>query len=78
MLLKDFNSIHPNLIFTQELEQNNSLNYLDITVERLRTSFKISVYSKPTFTDTIIPYSFNHPTQHIFTALKFLYNRLNT
>ena len=30
------------------------------------------------FTDTIIPYTSNHPTQHKYAAVKFLYNRLNT
>ena len=37
-----------------------------------------SIYRKPTFTDTIIPYTSNHPTQHKYTAVKFLYNRLNS
>jgi hypothetical protein len=38
----------------------------------------VSIYRKPTFTDTIIPYTSNHPTQHKFAAVRFLYNRLNT
>jgi hypothetical protein len=29
-------------------------------------------------TDTIIPCTSNHPTQHKYAAVKFLYNRLNT
>ena len=37
-----------------------------------------SIYRKPTFTDTIIPYSSNHPAQHKYAAIRFLYNRLNT
>ena len=39
---------------------------------------KTSIYRKPTFTDTIIPYTSNHPTQHKYATVKFLYNRLNT
>jgi len=30
------------------------------------------------FTDTIIPYTSNHPIQHKFTAIRFFYNRLST
>jgi hypothetical protein len=36
------------------------------------------IYSKPTFTDTIILYSSKHPSQHKYAAVRFLYNRLNT
>jgi hypothetical protein len=39
---------------------------------------KTSIYRNPTFTDTIIPYTSNHPTQHKYATVKFLYNRLNT
>jgi hypothetical protein len=38
----------------------------------------MSIYRKPSFTDTIIPYSSNHPTQQKYAAVIFLYNRLNT
>jgi hypothetical protein len=33
---------------------------------------------KPTFSDTIIPYNSNHPTQHKYATVQFLYNILNT
>jgi len=74
----DFNSLHPNLKFTNELETNNKLNYLDITNHRTPTGWKTSIYRKPTFTDSIIPYSSNHPTQHKYAAIRYLYNRLHT
>ena len=38
----------------------------------------MSTYRKPTFTDTVIPYTSNHPTQHTFAAVRILYNILNT
>ena len=41
-------------------------------------NIKISVYRKPTFTDTLIPYTTNHPPQHKYSAIRFLYNRLNS
>ena len=39
---------------------------------------RASIYRKLTFTDTIIPYTSSHPTQHKYAAVKFLRNRLNT
>ena len=33
-IANDFNSLHPNLKFTTEIETNNKLNYLDITIHR--------------------------------------------
>jgi hypothetical protein len=77
-ILSDFNSLHPNLQFTKETELDNKLNYLDITILKTPTSMNIGVFRKPTFTDTIIPYTSNHPTQHKYAAIKFLYNRLNS
>jgi hypothetical protein len=75
-LFHNFNSVHPNLPFTQEVEQNNTINYLDITIHKTPMNIKISIYRKPTFTDTIIPYISNHTTQHKYATVRFLYNRL--
>jgi uncharacterized protein YfbU (UPF0304 family) len=64
--------------FTAETESNNKLNFLNITIHMIPTNWKISVYRKPTFTDTIIPYSSNHPAQHKYAAIRFLHSRPNT
>ena len=64
--------------FTAETEANNRINYLDITIHRSPTNWLTSKHRKPTFTDTIIPYSSNHPAQHKYGAMRFLYNILNT
>jgi hypothetical protein len=61
-----------------ETERDNTLNYLVISIHRTPTGIKTSIYSKPTFTDTIILYTSNHPTQHKYATVKFLYNRLST
>ena len=42
-------SLHPALKFTVE-EQNNSLNFLSVLVEKVGTGLLTSVYRKPTFT----------------------------
>jgi hypothetical protein len=73
-ILNDFNAIHPKLKFTEEAETNNKINYIDINIHRTPTDWRISIYRKPTFTDTIIPYTSNHPIQHKFAP----YYKLNT
>ena len=77
-ILNDFNSTHPNLTFTDELERDNKLSFLDITIHKPPPGIKISIFKKPTFTDTLIPYTSNHPPQHRYSAIRFLYNRLNS
>jgi hypothetical protein len=64
----DFNTIHPNLKFKAETETDNKLNYLDITPHRTPAGWKTSIYRKPTFTDTIIPHSSNHPAQNKYAS----------
>jgi hypothetical protein len=61
-ILREFNALHQNLIFTAETETDNRIHYLDITIHRTSINWNISIYRKPTFTDTIIPYTSNHPT----------------
>jgi len=77
-ILNDFNTIHHTLHFRAETEINKTINYLDISIHKTRTNMMTSIYRKPIFTDTIIPYTSNHATQHKFTAVKFLYNRTKT
>jgi len=61
IILNDFNALHLNLQFTAEIGENQALNYLDVTIRRTPTTFKMAIYRKPTFTEIIIPYSSNHP-----------------
>jgi hypothetical protein len=70
--------MHPNLQFTYETEQNSKINYLDITIIRQNDHVDIAVYRKPTYTDSIIPYTSNHPPPHKYAAIRHMYNRLNT
>jgi hypothetical protein len=77
-ILTDFNALHPKLHFTAETEVSNTLNYLDSSIHRTPMDLRTSIYRKPTFTATIISYTSNHPTQHKYAAIKFLYNRLNS
>jgi hypothetical protein len=74
----DFNILHPNMKFTAEPESNNQINFLDITIHKTPSNWITSIYRKPSFTDSIIPYSSNHPPQHKYAAIRHLYHRLNT
>jgi hypothetical protein len=77
-ILADFNTLHPNLQFTVETEKDNTINYLDLNIQRTPSGWKTAIYRKPTFTDAIIPYKSNHPPQHKYAAVRFTYNRLHS
>jgi hypothetical protein len=49
-----------------------------VTIHKTPTNIKITIYRKPTFTDTLISYMPNYPKQHKYAAIRFLYNRLNS
>ena len=48
--LQHINSLHPNIKFTIEHEQNNKLAFLDILITRTNQGFDTSVFRKKTFT----------------------------
>ncbi|GFG38459.1 hypothetical protein Cfor_11207 [Coptotermes formosanus] len=77
-LLNEFNQIHQNLIYTLEPENNCQIKFLDVTISRANEELKFNIYRKPTYTDTIIPYSSYHPTQQKLAALRYFSNRLNS
>ena len=77
-IINHFNSIHPKIQFTDETEQDDKINYLDITIHRKHTHINIPIFRKPTHTDTLIPYTSNHPVQHKYAAIRFLYNKLHS
>ena len=58
------NCQHPNIRFTSEIEENNSISFLDIKINRHNNRFLTSVYGKPTFSgvftnfDSYIPLSY--------------------
>ena len=40
----DFNTLHPNMMFTAEPESNNQINFLDITIHKTPTKWTTSIY----------------------------------
>jgi hypothetical protein len=77
-ILDDFNSLHPKLQFTAETEKDHTWNFLDISIHRIPTNMRTTIFRKLTFTDTFIPFTSNHPAHHKYATVKFLYNRLDT
>ena len=45
---------HSNIKFTSEIEENNSISFLDIKINRDNYRFLTSVYRKPTFNGVFI------------------------
>jgi len=77
-LQDDFNTLHPKMMFTAETETNKQINILNITIHKTPTKWTTSIYRKPTFTDSIFPYTSTHPPGHKHARIRYLYNRLNT
>ena len=77
-VLHDFNKATQPMSFTIEKEENNQLNFLDITIKKGNQSLHYEIYRKPTSTDIIIPSESNHPTEHKISAIRYLQNRKET
>jgi len=77
-IINDFNSLHPKLRFMAETEEDCTLNYLDLSICRTPTGMRTAIFRKPTFTDTIIYFTSNHPMQHKYATIRYLYNRLDS
>jgi len=63
-VLTTFNSYHPRLKFTYELEKNNKLNFLNTSVIRENGNIITNWFRKPTFSGRYINFYSNHPTQY--------------
>ena len=60
--LEHINTLHPNIIFTVEKEENNKIAFLDVLIEKKGNTVQTSVYHKPTHTNQYLNYrSHHHP-----------------
>ena len=73
--LKHLNSLHPALQFTFEKEENDSLQFLEVLVEKPNTGFLTSAYRKPTFTGQYIGWNSFCPKQREVNLVKTLVHR---
>lgn len=73
---KHINSLDPNIQFTIETEENNSINFLDLTITKINKKHDFSIYRKPTHTDTIIHNNSRHSYGHKVAAFNSMIHRL--
>jgi hypothetical protein len=67
----------PHLEFTHTMEENSTITYLDLSIQRCTYNLQLSIYRKPTQTDTTIHYTSNHPIHHKTAAYKsYIYRML--
>jgi hypothetical protein len=76
--MNHMDNIDKNLEFKLSEEENNTINYLDLSVHRNTNSIDIRIYRKPTHTDATIQFSNNHPLEHKLAAFNFYTNRMLT
>ncbi|XP_011879094.1 PREDICTED: uncharacterized protein LOC105568230 [Vollenhovia emeryi] len=64
-VLAIFNNHHPRLKFTYEMESNNSISFLDVTLTKTdKNNILTNWYQKPTFSGRYINYHSSHPFKY--------------
>ena len=65
---------HVGFKFSQE--KNNTINYLDLSVNRIANSIELNIYRKPTYIDITIHFTSNHLFDQKLAAFIFYINRM--
>jgi hypothetical protein len=74
VILHQINNIDNNVQSEMSTVENNTINYLDISIHR--NNIDISIYRKPTSTDTSIQLSSNHPYEHKIAVFTYNIHRM--
>jgi uncharacterized protein (UPF0335 family) len=74
--LNHLNSLNKNLEFTLEVGENSQINFLDLSIKIVENRFKFSIYRKPSYTDSIIHSTSNHPQSHKLASFHSMIHRL--
>ena len=77
-ILEYMNSINRHLEFKMTVEDNNRIDYLDLTIIRKTNQLEIDVFRKPSTSSTIIHAYSNHPQEHKTAAYRYNLRRLRT
>jgi len=64
--------------FMLEREQDNTLNFLDLTIKKTTNKMSLDIYRKPTTSESIIPKDSCHPLEHKLATIRYFANRTNT
>jgi len=70
------NKLDRNLEFKMTTEDNNKIHYLDLTLQKNNNNIELSIYRKPTDTDTTIHFQSNHPQEQKIAAFMYYINRM--
>ena len=76
-IINHINNINKHLQFKISVEENNTINYLDLSIHR-KNNINLGIYRKPTYTDTTIQFSSNHPYEHKLASFNYYVNRMLT
>ena len=74
-VLNELNAYHPNIQFTQEVEKDNAIAFLDVAIKRVDGMMETSVYRKTTNTDVYIHWKAHAPSSWKIATLKNLIQR---
>jgi hypothetical protein len=66
----------PLLNFTCEMEKDNSLSFLDLTIKNKNNELLFNIFRKPSATAVIINYHSCHLPEHKNLAVMFIVNRV--
>ena len=77
-IMSHVNDIGKHFEFKLSEEENNSINYLDLSIHRNTNSVDLGIYRKPTLTDVTIPFSSSHLLEYKLAAFNFYINRMLT
>ena len=75
-IMHHMNSTDKHLEFKLLEEENNTINYLDLSIHRYTNSIDVGMYRKPKHTDVTIQLSSNHPLEHKLAEFNFYINRM--
>ena len=69
------NEQNTNILFTEEIEENGKIPFLDCLVTRENNTLRTTVYTKPTHTDRLPDQTTYNPTSHKGTTVRTLIRR---
>ena len=67
-----------NIQFTLEVEENDSINFLDITMSKNKQKFEFNIYRKPTTTDIVIHADSHNPFSQKMASFHYFVHGLLT
>jgi hypothetical protein len=77
-ILKITNKLDHNLTFKSEVEENNNMNYLDLSINRTDNRINLNIYRKPTHINITIHFTSNHPHLQKLAAYHYFIQRINS